>query len=148
MYSKQEATLIRKNFWTVLGRYLAPIPSAGHKKVNWISYKTGVRYIQFHLSAESTFAKVAITITHPDGKLRLAYFNLFRQLQDELPGFSLQQNKADYNGICMSVMEKEIINCNIYRQEDWAIMIAFFKENMILLDAFWICTMPIFEMLS
>ena len=148
MYSKQEATLIRKNFWTVLGQYLAPTPSASHEKVNWINYKTGVRYIQFHLDADNTHAKVAIKITHPDMQTRLAYFNLFKQLKKDLPGFNVNEDSVNGNGNRCCAIDKELINVNIYRQEDWPAIIGFFKENMICIDALWVANKPIFEMIG
>ena len=34
MYSKQEASFLNQKFWTSLGQYLAPIPSAEGEKIN------------------------------------------------------------------------------------------------------------------
>ena len=44
MYSKQELSRIREEFWTSFGRYMQPILSADGEKVNWVNYKTGMTY--------------------------------------------------------------------------------------------------------
>ncbi len=45
MFSKQEASQLRKDFWTAFGLYMRPIPSAEGDKINWINYKTGEKDI-------------------------------------------------------------------------------------------------------
>ena len=61
MYSKKEISLTRQEFWTAFGQYMAPIPSAGGEKINWINYKTGVKHIYFKMEADQKFASIGLT---------------------------------------------------------------------------------------
>src|SRR5882724_8418668 len=49
MYTKQEASRLRQEFWTAFGQYMALSPSTGGEKANWLNYKTGVRYLNFKM---------------------------------------------------------------------------------------------------
>ena len=42
MYSRQEASQLRKNFWTSFGQYMRPLPNADGERVNWLNYKAAV----------------------------------------------------------------------------------------------------------
>ena len=52
MFSKQHASQLRKEFWTVFGQYMSPINSYEGEKINWINYKTGVKGLQFKMHAD------------------------------------------------------------------------------------------------
>ena len=84
MYSKQEASQLRQEFWTAFGQYLQPIPSAEGEKVSWINYKTGEKGIQFRMFADNKTAFIAIELNHKDAGLQEIYFEQFRQLQSLL----------------------------------------------------------------
>ena len=60
MYTKQEASLIKKKFWTSFGRYLQPVPNAEGETINWINYKTGIRDIFFRMDVDTRSAQIAI----------------------------------------------------------------------------------------
>ena len=81
MYSRQEASLVRKEFWTVLGQYLAPVPSAEGTKINWINYRTGVRHFHFRLNALDNRAFIALELDHPDVELQRLYFDQLKAMQ-------------------------------------------------------------------
>ncbi len=66
VYSKEQASQLRQAFWTALGQYLAPIPSAEGQKVNWVNYKTGIKHVYFRMQADHKKASISIEITHPD----------------------------------------------------------------------------------
>ena len=56
MYSKAEVTQLRQAFWTALGQYMAPVPSAEGDTTNWINYKTGVKHVYFRMQADNQLA--------------------------------------------------------------------------------------------
>ncbi|MCW3116154.1 MAG: hypothetical protein JWM28_236, partial [Chitinophagaceae bacterium] len=66
MYSKQDASAVRKNFWTRFGQYMNPLPGADGQPVNWLNYKTGIKYLYFRMDAGHKQAAIAIEIRHPD----------------------------------------------------------------------------------
>src|SRR5689334_3229582 len=80
MYSKQQASQLRQEFWTAFGRYMQPVLSAEGEKINWINYKTGIRHIFFRMHAAKG-ASIGIEITHPDAGIQLEYFEKFLQLK-------------------------------------------------------------------
>ncbi len=53
MFSKQDASKLKKEFWTAFGRYMKPVLSADGEKINWINYKTGEKDIVFKMDADS-----------------------------------------------------------------------------------------------
>ena len=60
---------------------MAPVLSAGGVKINWLNYKTGIRFISFRLYADNRKARISIEITHADKDIRDLYFEQFVQLK-------------------------------------------------------------------
>lgn len=145
MYSKQEASLIRKKFWETAGQYFAPMPSASRAKVNWINYKTGVRFISFRLHADEKMAFIGIEISHADPTQRQRHYNQFLGLKKQLQGDWNWEVGSDQG---LSRIFAELQGINIYKQETWPQIISFFKERILQLDAFWVGYKEVFEMLD
>lgn len=142
MYSKQEASLIRKDFWTSLGLYMRPLPGADGEPVNWLNYKTGIRHFYFRMDADNKTASIAIELHHPDPELRQHYFTQLRQLQALLvqetgEEWKWQLDSADEDGKTFSRIGTRITGVNIFNKADWPAIISFLKPRMIALDAFW-----------
>ncbi|WP_442587339.1 DUF4268 domain-containing protein [Pedobacter sp. AW31-3R] len=53
MYSKDQASQLRQAFWTAFGQYITPHPSAEGIKINWVNYKTGIKYLHFKMHADT-----------------------------------------------------------------------------------------------
>ncbi len=145
MYSKQEASLIRKKFWETAGQYFAPMPSAGAEKVNWINYKTGVRFIAFKMHVDEKVASIAIEISHPDSEKRTTFFDYFTRLKNQL-GNDWQWEKDAANST--SQIYRTIQEVNIYKPETWPAIISFLKTGIVELDAFWVEYKDVFEMID
>jgi hypothetical protein len=142
MYTKQQASLLRQEFWTSFGKYMAPIPSASGEKTNWINYKTGIRHIAFKMEADNKTAFIAIEITHSDASLREHYFKKFELLKSELhsqlpDSWQWQLHTIDPYGKQLSRIWMPLENTNIFDKKNWPQLISFFKQHMIALDAFW-----------
>lgn len=142
MYKKEEASLIRQAFWTALGQYLAPIPSAEGFKVNWLNYKTGFKDVYFRMQADNKKASIGIELTHKDIGIQELFFEQFAELKEVLHStveeeWQWQLYSTDENGKVISRIFKEISSVNIFNQEDWPALISFFKPRIIALDEFW-----------
>lgn len=141
MFSKQEASHIRQEFWTAFGRYMQPVLSAEGEKLNWINYKTGAKNIFFRMHAGKG-ASIAIELTHADETLRKSFFAKLVQLK---PIFNATLNEEwnwnetvkDENGREVSRVYTELTGVNIFNRNDWPAFISFFKPRMIALDYFW-----------
>lgn len=142
MYSKQEASQLRQEFWTVFGQYMTPLLSADGEKINWVNYKTGEKGIHFRMEAGNKKASVAIELTQNDPGIRELYFEPFLQLkrilQDSLnEEWMWTRQTTGSSGRSISRIYIELHGVSIFRKEDWPAIISFFKPRVIGLDEFW-----------
>jgi hypothetical protein len=142
MYSRQEVSFLTQQFWTAFGQYLAPILSAEGEKINWVNYKTGEKDIRFLMTTETSTAKISITLLHKDIVLQKLYFdkllkfkNTFHQLLAEQ--WQWQELTTDSNGKVISEISTSLENVYVLNQNDWPLIISFFKERILALDRFW-----------
>jgi hypothetical protein len=142
MFSKNEASKLRQEFWTSFGLYMSPILSADQEKINWVNYKTGLKDFSFRMDADKRAASIAIELSHADTIIQQLYFEqleglkplLSESLGEEWDWQLLVHNSA---GKFVSRVEKRQEGVSIYRKEDWPRLISFFKPRIILLDEFW-----------
>ena len=142
MYSKTEATQLRQAFWTTLGQYMQPVPSADGGPVNWMNYKTGLKHVYFRLHADNRHATIGIEITHPDEGLRELFFEQFQELRamlEEATGETWTWEPAAVNesGQPLARIYQELRPANLFSRDDWPRLIPFFKPRLIALDEFW-----------
>lgn len=152
MYSKQEASQIRQAFWTALGQYLSPIPSAEGEKINWINYKTGEKYIAFKMQTLHKSATISIEISHPDTGVQQLYFEQFVQLKTAFETIAGNQWQwelftQDDTGKTISRIYAGLTDKSVLNKNHWPDLISFFKPRIIALDAFWSNARYAFEML-
>ena len=149
MYSRAETSQIKQEFWTALGKYLSPIFSSVGEKVNWINYKTGFKYIQFTMEAETDKALISIVISPPEMSTRHLYWSKFKELEGLFTAILEEQwiweENISLNGKQISRIYKELKGINILNKNDWPEIISFFKPRIIRLDSFWNETMLLFE---
>lgn len=152
MYSKQEVSQLKQEFWTVFGQYMAPVTSADGEKINWINYKTGEKDIAFRMEGGRDKAIVSIQIIHKDPELQQLYFDQFLSMKnsmlDLLPGkWEWKLHDEDEYGKVYSRIFTNSGRLNILEKNDWPELISFFKSNMIALDEFWSSAKYAFELL-
>lgn len=142
MYSKEQASQIRQSFWTTFGQYISPQPSAEGLKVNWVNYKTGIKYVNFRMQAESRMASISIEISHQDGGIQELYFEQFKELRLVLNSALNEDwewvlHGHDEYGKTVSRIYRQLNNVSIFNRDDWPALISFFKPRIIALDDFW-----------
>lgn len=152
MYSKQEASRLRQEFWTTFGHYMKPVLSAEGEKVNWINYKTGEKHIFFRMQADHKKATIMIEVDHKDDGIRQLFFDQFLQfknlLEDALAEeWTWQLHSYNENGKPISRIYKEKSGASIFQKADWPELISFFKPRIIALDEFWSSVRYAFEAL-
>ncbi len=150
MYSKAEATQLRQAFWTALGQYMAPVPSAEGDTTNWINYKTGLRHVYFRMQADHRRATIAIELNHPDAGIRELFFEQFLELKTLLhealgESWTWEPAATDAQGLPFGRIYKELSPANMFSRDDWPALISFFKPRLIALDAFWTDAQYAFE---
>ena len=142
MYTRQEASLMRKKFWTSFGQYMRPLPGADGEDVNWLNYKTGIKHLYFRMDADASQASVSIEIRHPDISLQEQYFRRLQQLKnilDDQAGkeWQWQLHQADEHGNIISRISSTSGEINIFNTDDWPAIISFLKPRILALDRFW-----------
>lgn len=150
MYSRQEASRIRKEFWTRLGQYLAPIPGAEGLKVNWLNYKTGYKGLYFRMDADQKKVSISIEMDHHDQDLRQLYFEQFLELKSILHAtleeeWEWQMDTTNEFGQSISRIGKQLSGVNIFDEKTLPQMIGFLKPRIIALDEFWSMAKDHFE---
>jgi hypothetical protein len=152
MYSRQEASRLRQEFWTAFGLYMNPVLSADGERVNWVNYKTGEKNLQFRMDAGSDAATIAIEFRHADAGIRQLYFEQMHQLKhllhEELgETWEWQVETTDEHGKEFSRIYKELPEVSVFRKTDWPALVSFFKPRIVALDAFWSAARYSFEAL-
>ncbi|WP_304065831.1 DUF4268 domain-containing protein [Pedobacter glucosidilyticus] len=142
MYTREEASRIKEEFWTSFGKYLAPQPSIFGTKVNWVNYKTGVKDIYFRMQADKRKASICIAITHTDLGLQEIFFEQFQEfklLLEQACGeeWNWQLHTQDDYGRAISRIGLELNQVNVFNKQDWPAIISFLKPRLIALDDFW-----------
>lgn len=142
MYTKEQASQIKQAFWKAFGQYMALHMSADGQKINWINYKTGIKYLSFTMQADQKKACIMIALSQPDTGIQELMFEQFAALKKILSEH-LQEDwvwqfcTQDEYGRPVSTISTCIDQVNILNQNDWPQLISFFKPRIIALDAFW-----------
>jgi len=142
MFSREEASRIREEFWTAFGRYMNPILSAEEMKINWVNYHTRLKDVHFRMDAGKKSAAIYISMEHRDPEIQELYFAQFQELKTLLHNtlqeeweWQLHQPIAD--GKVVSRVCKEISGVSVFNKNQWPELISFFKPRIIALDNFW-----------
>ncbi len=153
MYTRDQASKIKQQFWTSFGKYMAPVLSAEGEKINWINYKTGIRHLNFKMDATKEEAYISIEIVHKVPAYAQKLFDQFVLLKSFLalnPSYNWQWEPAGQNGNppTISRIITKLQPCNIFNEKDWPAIISFLKPGIIWLDKFWCTHKIIFEMIA
>lgn len=142
MFTREETSRIRQEFWTTFGRYMTPVPSAEGMKVNWINYRTGVKDIYFRMDVNATSAAISIALEHRHPGVRELYFEQLLEFKEILHAtleeeWEWQQEVVAAEGKVISRVYKEMTPVSVFNKDQWPDLISFFKPRLIALDSFW-----------
>jgi hypothetical protein len=151
MYTREQASLVRQQFWTTFGKYMSPILSADGTKVNWVNYKTGIPQLFFRMDADKNQASISIQVMHKDlelGKNIYTQLKLLQSFLHETLGEEWNWEPAVFNefGQPLSKISTSLAPINIFKETDWPLIISFLKPRLIALDLFWVNHKMIIEM--
>ncbi|MGZ3873378.1 MAG: DUF4268 domain-containing protein [Mucilaginibacter sp.] len=142
MYSKDEASQLKQQFWTAFGQYIAPQPSAEGLKINWVNYKTGLKHVYFKMQADKRSASIGIELYHPDAGMQELFFEQFKEFKNILHAslgetWEWELHAQDEYGKITSRIYTRFDGVSIFNKADWPALISFFKPRIIALDDFW-----------
>jgi hypothetical protein len=152
MFTREQSSRIRQEFWTVFGKYMSPILSAEGLKVNWVNYHTSIKDIYFRMDAGPGSAMISISLEHNDAGIRALYFEQFEAfkliLHETLEEEWLWQQDVSVNNKVISRVYTELPDVSIFNKDHWPDLISFFKPRIIALDNFWENAKYTFQMLK
>jgi hypothetical protein len=152
MFTREQSSRIRQEFWTVFGKYMSPILSAEGLKVNWVNYHTSIKDIYFRMDAGPGSAMISISLEHNDAGIRALYFEQFEAfkliLHETLEEEWLWQQDVSVNNKVISRVYTELADVSIFNKDHWPDLISFFKPRIIALDNFWENAKYTFQMLK
>jgi hypothetical protein len=142
LYSKDEASQLKQQFWTTFGQYISPQLSAEGLRLNWVNYKTGLKHVYFKMQADKRSASIAIELTHSDPGIQELFFEQFKEFKNILHAtldetWEWELHAKDESGKIISRIYKLIDGVSIFNKNDWPALISFFKPRIIKLDEFW-----------
>lgn len=153
MFSKEEASQIRRKFWTNFGQYMRPVRSAEGLRVNWINYKTGYKGLNFKMEVDKKRAWIGIQLSQKDADLRDLFYEQLLELRSFLHGtlgeeWVWEQETANSLGQPIALVSTTLEGVNIFRESDWPAIISFLKPRLVALDEFWSMAKDHFEPLK
>jgi hypothetical protein len=153
MYSREEASRIKEEFWTAFGKYMSPVSSAEGGKINWVNYHTKIKDVHFRMDAGKKSAAIYISMEQRDPGIQELYFEQFLEfktlLHHELDEEWAWQLRAPVGeGKVISKIYKEMFGVSVFNKDQWPELISFFKPRIIALDRFWTDAKYSFESLK
>ena len=141
MFTREQSSRLRQEFWTAFGKYMGPVPSSEGLKTNWVNYHTGVRDVYFRMETNKTSATISISLEHTDLTDQQINFEKFEQFKTMLHKTLGERWKwklhVHTDGRVISRIYKELPDASIFNQDQWPDLISFFKPRIIALDGFW-----------
>ena len=142
MFTREESSRLKHEFWTTFGKYMSPIPSAEGIRINWVNYHTRLKDVYFRMDAGKKSAMISISLEHSDPDIRQLYFEQFLEMKDMLHAtleedWDWQLQLSHNDGRVISRIYKEISDVSVFNKDDWPDLISFFKPRIIALDNFW-----------
>lgn len=132
MFSKEEAALLRKEFWMSFGKSFPR---------KWLLYNTKIKGVAFKFVTDKKGAMICLDIEHSDELMNLLYYDqllsLKSLLETELPeiiyddAYELENGKIIHR-IYVPFDEK----FNIHNKNTWRACYEFFVEKMSILEGF------------
>jgi len=129
MFSKAEAQLMKKEFWTAFAE-------AYPRK--WLLYNTKIKDVSFKFYVDNKKAQVLLDIEPKEDEKRTIYFEKIESLksillEEFLPEAILERDFYLENGKVISRVWVELAGISLYNRASWAATFRFFSLTM---DAF------------
>jgi len=132
MFSKAEAQIIKKEFWTAFAE-------AYPRK--WLLYNTKIKDVSFKFYVDNKKAQVMLDIEPKEEEKRKIYFEKIESLKDILhdeflPDAVLDRNHYLETGKAISRVWTEKTGISLYNKATWNDIFDFFNEKMDLFERF------------
>ncbi|MGB0933627.1 MAG: DUF4268 domain-containing protein [Lishizhenia sp.] len=142
MFSKEELRNRKALFWNEFRAIMTLERSVSGRKVNWINYNSGIKFLFIRLDATSKKATFSIDIQPKDDGIREIVYEQFTELKKVLESEFSQPGIWEEAFVLPSQQEIsriywELDNVNMFRREDKQKIFDFFKDNLLAFDRFY-----------
>lgn len=126
MFSKEEAILIKKEFWKTF---------ADEFPRKWLLYNTKIKDFSFKFYIDNKKAQVLLDIEHANEDLRKIYYEKIESLktiilEDYLEDAVFERNYYLENGKLISRIWVQLDNVSVNNKNTWNEIFNFFNEKM------------------
>jgi hypothetical protein len=142
MFSKEESRQLKTTFWNGFEDHMSNTRSSNGRRINWVSYPTGVKTIFVRLEADGKGARVCFDIQHKSEDLRLLLFEQMTEMKnvmDDIMGVDAVwiENYHYLNEQYISRIVWEDSNLNFYNSEHKLKIYQFLSQRLIKFDLFY-----------
>lgn len=139
MYSKEEAKLLRKEFWVVFAQRCEIVPELRYKKKKWILYDTGLSGIDLKFDVSRSEALVMLEINNRHESRRLEIFETLQNYRLLLEEGFVEPLTWDFcftreSGQEVCRIYKSLPNVDFHRRNQWPDIFNFLIDNMLILE--------------
>ncbi len=131
MFSKEEATQLREEFWISFGKSFPR---------KWVLYNTKIKDLSFKFYFDTKKAMVLLDIESHQEKRQFYYqkmVSLKSLLQEKIPNVLFEEKFCLDNGKEISRIYVEKQNVCIHNKNTWQEAMFFLNETMLLFENFW-----------
>lgn len=142
MFSKEELRNRKALFWSEFKAIMSMERSVSGRKVNWINYNTGIKFLFIRLEATSKKATFSIDIQPKDDGVREIVYEQFTELKKVLENEFEQDGNWQKtfhlpNQQEISRISWELHDINMFKKEHKQKFFDFFRENLLAFDRFY-----------
>lgn len=150
MFSKEEARLMKVEFWEGFGRYASFYSKKVGEPIKWRMYKTGIKGLELKFLVEKKVLQVILEVNHKNENQR---FNIYVELNKykSIIDSGLEHKIAWHDEVeidSKNVVVRILIETKDYnfnKRDHWADMYRFMAENMYALQNNLEDVLPILE---
>lgn len=142
MFSKEDLKLYKANFWDEFKSIMQKHKSADGKRINWISYPSGLKDIYIRLDADKRHAFLSIDIQSKDDGVRAIIYEQFTEMRKIM--LDIMEYEAEWiehfhitNTYEISRIWWELPDVSMFKKEDKEIIFEFLKTRLIAFDEFY-----------
>ena len=143
MLNKGELRERNIQFWSEFKEYLRPAISSNGRRINWLSYPTGVKFLYLRMECDKTGARLNFDIQAKDPAIREIVWEQMEELKkvltDSMGGdageWNFNQSSPDIDSFARITWELKGVN--FFVEADHPEIYQFLKEKIIAFDEFY-----------
>jgi hypothetical protein len=139
MLTKDDAKQLRLQFWSEFNEYSIRKKKRMRKPLKWIMNNTGIKQFKLKFSFDEERATIGMDVETRNLDKRIEVFGKLERLKTVMETaigqpliWELEHTLS--TGKSISRVYLELKNVNIYRKEDWSVVMDFFYKNMLILE--------------